>query len=178
MIPFGIKHLTFGDSFNQPLKIDIIPLSVTHLTFGMMFNQPLEIGMIPSSVTHLTFGMMFNQQLMKDVIPKNIIEIVFDEEYVKRHVFNNINNIIVGLKKKSSLCSNENYIIYENYFEIPFSKKQIMDNYIEKHLTKDKLVGNRILEDLCKKVCDPKRLSNLSEKYNLDVVDIIELYGY
>src|ERR1700729_3602153 len=36
-----VTHLTFGDSFNQPIK-DSIPNSITHLTFGFDFNLSIK----------------------------------------------------------------------------------------------------------------------------------------
>src|SRR5438477_3602916 len=38
----NLKKLTFGYSFNQPLKEGHLPLNLTQLTFGSHFNQPLE----------------------------------------------------------------------------------------------------------------------------------------
>jgi hypothetical protein len=70
----GITHLTFDDSFNQPIN-DRIPSSVTHLTFGLYFNQLLN-DCIPSSVSHLTFGLCFNQPI-NNCIPHSVTHLTF-----------------------------------------------------------------------------------------------------
>ncbi len=80
-IPSNVTHLTFGDSFNQPLSVGVIPECLTYLSFGKYidskFNQPLSVGVIPNSVTHLTFGMEFNQPLSIGIIPNSVTHLTF-----------------------------------------------------------------------------------------------------
>ena len=74
---YGLKHLTFGRNFNEPLVADMIPKSVTHLEFGRKFNQPLVDDVLPAGLTHLTFGVDFKQPLVADMIPKRVTHLTF-----------------------------------------------------------------------------------------------------
>ena len=44
-----------------------------------------------------------------------------------------------------------------------------------KHILK-KFFGNIILKDLVKKVFHPNRLLNISNQYNIDVIDLVDMY--
>lgn len=76
-IPDHVTHVTFGDTFDRPLRVGYVPNTVTHLTFGDMSGHPLKVGHIPDSVTHLTFGHFFNQPLEKGHIPDSVTHLVF-----------------------------------------------------------------------------------------------------
>lgn len=52
-----VTHLTFGDTFNQP--VDQLPLSITHLVFGYRFNKP--VNHLPAKLTFLQLGNDFDQ---------------------------------------------------------------------------------------------------------------------
>ena len=43
-------------------------------------------------------------------------------------------------------------------------------------MTKNKLIGHIILEDLTKKVFHPKRLMKISNDYNIDFDDLVSIY--
>uniref|UniRef100_A0A6C0C9C3 Uncharacterized protein n=1 Tax=viral metagenome TaxID=1070528 RepID=A0A6C0C9C3_9ZZZZ len=73
-IPQFVTHLTFCDSFDEPIQ-DCIPDSVTHLVFGKQFDQPIA-NCIPSSVSHLTFGHSFDQ-VIPNCLPASITHLEF-----------------------------------------------------------------------------------------------------
>jgi len=82
-IPYGVTHLTFGDSFDEPID-SIIPLSVTHLSFGSSFDQSIKNN-IPSSVTCLTFKDYFNKYMRIDV-PRTVINLTIKNDIMIRRV--------------------------------------------------------------------------------------------
>jgi len=73
IIPLNtIKSVTFGESFNKPVK-DCIPSSVINLIFGYGFNQSIE-NSIPSTVVYLEFGRWFNKSVDGN-IPSSVIHL-------------------------------------------------------------------------------------------------------
>ena len=74
-------ELTFGWSFNQPLKQGTLPPFLTTLTFGYEFNQPLEPGVLPASLMTLKFGDEFNQPLEPGVLPSSLTTLMFGKRY-------------------------------------------------------------------------------------------------
>ncbi len=171
-IPDSVIHLTFGNDFNQPLKKGDIPKSVTHLTFGCYFNQPLKEGDIPNSVTHLTFGHYFNQPLNKDNLPINIIELILNTKFNNELIINK--NILLGITVSKKL----EYFTKYNELNIGLFEKEITNLYtlIEENLTKEKLIGNIIYKELIERVFNPNRLLYLSNTYNIDFVQLLNIY--
>ncbi len=54
--------------------------------------------------------------------------------------------------------------------------KYIIFDFIENNLKKEKLIGNIILEELVSKVFNPNRLIKISKKYNIEFIDLVDLY--
>ena len=169
-IPNKVTHLTFGSYFNQLIKPEDIPNSVTHLRFGYDFNQPLKEGVIPNSVTHLTFGHNFNQEL-NYFITDNLIELIIPKYYIISKVKSN-KNILIGY------LNNDNYCYTYNKYNILIhhNKKIEFDNYIS-NMDVNKLKGKIIMKELVEKVFHPTRLLNISNQYNIDFIDLIEIYS-
>ena len=63
-----------------------------------------------------------------------------------------------------------------NNLRIKITDKKLLHKYIVENMTKDKLIGNIILEELIQKVFHPDRLSKIADKYNIDVSHILDLY--
>ena len=199
VIPSSVTHLTFGFDFKQSLHVGIIPSSVTHLTLTRLdfFTSSKENLVIPSSVTHLTLGQWccmetiirkkiipptvthltilstFGPVLTDDMIPENIISLVIYIDYFKNCLLSEsfLNSIIFGI--------NDGYFnVYENKFAIScsFHQKMFLNKYIEEYSSKDKFIGNVIFEELCQKVCNPKRLINIGKIYgDYDLYDVIDM---
>ncbi len=178
IIPDSVIYLTFGNEFNQPLEKGDIPDSVTHLTFGQDFNQELRKGDIPDSVTHLTFGKNFNKPLNDDNLPSNLIEIILDDIYSLRLLKTN-KNIVIGIKLIykviNNIICNKIYNININK-SISFPNKYFLNIFIEKHMTKDKFIGQIIFKELIEKILHYDRLKRISNEYNIDVADLLNIY--
>jgi hypothetical protein len=178
-IPNDVTHLTFADLYNQPLKKGVIPNSVTHLKFGNNFNQPLKKGVIPNSVTHLEFGFCFNQPLNNKNLPIYLIELIsFNPTYNTKLL--NINNILFGNLLFSNLLihPNDDFLIKYDYgnIDIGLNDKNKLNEYIDNNLTKDKLIGSIIFQELLEKVYEPKRLLKICNDYDIDLSILINIY--
>jgi hypothetical protein len=191
VIPNSVTHLTFGNNFNQLLKADDIPNRVTHLRFGTCFNQPLKEGDIPNSVIHLRFGHYFNQPLKEGDIPNKIMYLRFGSTFnqeLNYYITNNLIELIIsGNYRISKLKSNKNiliginyhhiYILYNEYYiKISNEKKMEFDNNIS-NMNLNKLKGRIIMKELVEKVFHPTRLLNISNQYNIDFIDLMEIYS-
>jgi hypothetical protein len=67
-------------------------------------------------------------------------------------------------------------MIYYKNTHIQIYYKDEIEEYIHKNMTKDKLIGHIILEELAKKVFHPKRLMKISNVYNIDFEDLVSIY--
>jgi hypothetical protein len=189
-IPNMVSYLRFGTSFNQPLKEGDIPNNVTNLIFGHTFNQMLKKNDIPNSVIHLTFGSCFNQMLQKDDIPNSVTHLTFGEYFnqeLNDYISNHLIELVIPLNyTMSKLKSNKDILIgylknndisYHEYnFRINFYEKISIHNHIL-HIDVNKLHGRIILKELVEKVFHPSRLLKISNKYNIDFIDLIEIYS-
>ena len=66
----SLTHLTFGNSFNQPIEHMKFPDSIETLVFGDSFNQPINKVRWPIGLKKLLFGSSFNQQT--NTVPSNV----------------------------------------------------------------------------------------------------------
>ncbi len=176
------KYLVIDNNINKTFKSSIIPNSVTHLTFESVFNQPLKKGDIPDSVTHLKFGYNFNQILNYNNIPNKIIELILPNNFNEELLNLNEKNILIGyLKYDFNIYDNDNNdndyvkLLYSN-FTLEYKIKLKIDRYIKENFTKDKLIGNIIHQELIKKVFNPNRLLHISNKYNINIEQLLTLY--
>ncbi len=64
---------------------------------------------------------------------------------------------------------------YED-LKICYEFKKQFDKYIEKNLTKKKLIGNIIYKELIERVFNPKRLLYISNTYNINIEELFNLY--
>ena len=87
----------------------------------------------------------------------------------------------------NNLCFKKNILIsvtYDNNFLkyidpdiiINYDDKLQLDEYITEKMNKHQLIGNVILEDLAKIIFNPKRLLKISDQYNIDMVDLVDIY--
>jgi hypothetical protein len=185
-----VTHLTFGPCFNQPLKENDIPKSVTHLTFGHDFNQPLKENDIPNSVTNLRFGYNFNQPLKEGDIPNKVIYLNIGNNFNQELNYYITNNLIELIIPKNymiyKLKSNKDLLIgyYDNYCFV-YDKYNIMINHDKKiefidnlsNMDENKLKGKIIMKELVEKVFHPSRLLNISNQYNIDFIDLVDIYS-
>ena len=72
-LPSNLLHLTFGDDYNQSLKLKRVsfPKNLQSLTFGSGFNQSLEHVTLPGSLQSRAFGWRFNQSLERVALPSS-----------------------------------------------------------------------------------------------------------
>jgi hypothetical protein len=197
IIPNSVKHLVFGDMFNQYLIPNFIPNSVTHLFFGDIFNKIIDEGVIPNSVTHITFGSIYNKPIGKNVIPNSVTHITFKNVFASSRLFenlpknlteliifdnnydyisellNNFNIFLLGILDKNNYIQ---YINNDNNIKIHNDKKILLDNYIRKNMTFDKLIGKVIIKELFEKVFHPKRLLKICNEFNIELYDLLKLY--
>lgn len=86
-VPPSVTHLTFSDTFNEPIHelpatliqldlgryfnnhIDSLPPSLAHLFFSSNYNHPLPV--LPTSLTHLMLGERFTYPL--DTLPQSLV---------------------------------------------------------------------------------------------------------
>ena len=115
-----ITHLTFGEEFNQPVKVDNLPKTVTHLTFGDWYDQPVDN--LPVGVTHLTFGGLFEHPLNE--LPKTVTHLTFGKWFDQP-----VDNLHVGVthltfgdffkKPVNQLPHTVTHITFGRYFNQP-----------------------------------------------------------
>jgi hypothetical protein len=175
----NINYIVIGHIFNTPLEKGDIPNDVTHLTFADLYNQPLKKGVIPNSVTHLEFGFCFNQPLNNKNLPIYLIELIsFNPIYNTKLL--NINNILFGNLLFSNLLihPNDDFLIKYDYgnIDIGLNDKNKLNEYIDNNLTKDKLIGSIIFQELLEKVYEPKRLLKICNDYDIDLSILINIY--
>ena len=97
-IPNTVTRLTLPDNFNKPLQKGIIPEGVIELTFGNEFDQQLKIGDIPNSIKKLNLGNKFNQKLSPGIIPEGIVELTFSSYFNKILYKGDIPNTVKKIK--------------------------------------------------------------------------------
>jgi len=69
------------------------------------------------------------------------------------------------------------YLLYnEHYIKISNNKKLEFDNNIS-NMNLNKLKGKIIMKELVEKVFHPTRLLNISNKYNIDFIDLADIYS-
>ena len=145
--------------------------SNNYLNYVFPYNEPIKEGDIPNNVTHLSFGHDFNQELNNNNIPNNLIELIIPEDYMISKVKSN-KNILIGY-----LNYDNYYFIYDKYdIKIQHNKKIEFNNNIS-NMDVNKLRGKLIMKELAEKVFHPTRLLNISNQYNIDFIDLIEIYS-
>eukprot|EP01132_Coremiostelium_polycephalum_P006647 gene6647-8224_t len=80
ILPHSVRHIDFGNSFNQFIPANGLIDSGSHLysiAFGDSFNQVLPVDAIPQTVTRIIFGKDFNQELCQGSLPKSIRYLAF-----------------------------------------------------------------------------------------------------
>lgn len=59
-LPDGLKNLTFGGVFNQPVNALTLPNGLQSLSFEDAFDQPVNALNLPAGLHSLTFGDAFD----------------------------------------------------------------------------------------------------------------------
>ena len=121
------------------------------------------------------YASMFNQSLNDDNLPANLIELLIHESY-NMNLLKSEKNILRGKIIYETYNDNNYSIMINDKTTIETYYKEDIETYIKKNMTKDKLIGNIILEELVKKVFHPERLLRLSNEYNIDFDDIVSVY--
>ena len=81
VLPHGLRELTFGFLFDQPLEPGTLPVGLRKLKFGSFFNQPILPGVLPEGLQELEFGFDFNQLLELGVLPSGLKELKFSDMF-------------------------------------------------------------------------------------------------
>ena len=76
-LPFSLKVLTFGESFNQPITDIMWPASLLELTFSGQFDQPITGIVWPAFLRRLSFSSTFNQPIANVVWPSSLLALKF-----------------------------------------------------------------------------------------------------
>lgn len=196
ILPQNIETLILKTFNNNPIYFpnSIKVLSINHCSINHMINYGLN-DLLPTlhelRIMHYrddnTFLMRSNSRLnINSFNNLNINILCIDEAYddmyrYKIHekylVNSNINNDIFINKLEHDYNFFHNHI--RNYELFKINKEYINSfyKYINTHFTKEKLIGNVILEELVSKVLNPRRINKLSIDYNMDFMDIIDLYN-
>ncbi len=80
----NLEKLELGYRFNnagKQLKIGVFPVGLKEISFGARFNQPLPLGLLPDGLEYISFGSgsEFNQELEVGVFPSTVREIEFKD---------------------------------------------------------------------------------------------------
>ena len=65
---------------------------------------------------------------------------------------------------------------YNGNFKISLRNKINVDKYIKENITKEKLIGNIIYQELIERVFNPNRLFYISNTYNIKLDELLNLY--
>ena len=76
-----LKHLAFGDGFNDRLEGVAWPRGLQSLSFGFAFDQSLEGVAWPCSLQSLSFGEQFNQSLRGVAWPSGLQSLSFGFQF-------------------------------------------------------------------------------------------------
>lgn len=138
LIIIWITHLTFGDSFDQP--VDNLPIHLTHLTFGNDFNRSLD--KLPKNLTHLTFGNSFNQPINN--LPKNILYITIPDILKKETKYLPEILYIIFYHINIHPIAIQNNILYEKIFFFKMVKEMMIIN-INYHTNKKRYAYYKLI---------------------------------
>jgi len=83
VIPFGVKRIIFGESFDQHILFGSIPTSVTEINFGYMFNQ-LQNSYLPESIKYLS---IYKCDIEYPNWPRNLIQLKIRADDVDYRLF-------------------------------------------------------------------------------------------
>ena len=101
----------------------------------------------------------------------NLIELIIPKNYLISKLKSN-KDILVGYLQYN------NYSIIYNKYDIMISyEKKIEINHNIENMDVNKLKGKIIMKELVEKVFHPSRLLNISNQYNIDFIDLIEIYS-
>ncbi len=91
--------------------------------------------------------------------------------YIHNIIDVNLNkNILLGVNQYTRFIENNNLNIILHNIKIN------IDKYIEKNITKEKLIGYIIYKELIKRVFHPNRLLYISNTYNIDIEQLLNIY--
>ena len=80
-VPSGLKHLSYGHAFNQPIAPGDLPVTLTQITFGSCFKHPIGESVLPPGLTELRFGHDFNHPIGVGVLPASLSELTFGHSF-------------------------------------------------------------------------------------------------
>lgn len=162
-IPNSVKYLTLSFFYNGPINNEIIPYGVIEITFGQSCYTQIKKGDLPESIKKITINNPHYNEIDTNDLPSNLYEIIVDSKYSRKII--NHNNILIGRKKTYSEFK---IIKYDN---INITKYNDNIDYFN-----IKLIGKIIYEELVKKIFHPKRLLKICDTYNIELIDLVELY--
>ena len=199
ILPSSIKHLTFNlEEYEEEYegKPFNIPSSVTHIVFGW-FNQQLKKGDIPDGVTHVQFELLYNHPFVPGVIPDSVTHLILNDECTHPLSLDIISKLeLLVVHHDVDLPFDENHrptnttvmrYVYDDAFVVEYNGEQVGLDYLfevydmhQKYTkfmsNKDNFIGNKILEELVKRVFYPPRLLNISSQYNVEFSDLMDIY--
>ena len=68
LLPAGLKQVTLGRDYNEPVAAGVLPTSLMELTLGSDFNQLIVVGVLPAGLKQLIFGTLYNQPVAVGVL--------------------------------------------------------------------------------------------------------------
>jgi len=85
-------------------------------------------------------------------------------------------DILIGYIYYDNTFDNTYIIYYQYNITINYCQKIEFNNYIS-NIDLNKLNGKLIMKELVEKVFHPIRLLNISNQYNIDFIDLMEIYS-
>ncbi|GAM29044.1 hypothetical protein SAMD00019534_122200 [Acytostelium subglobosum LB1] len=97
-LPTKLTSLTFGNAFNQELRVGSLPASITTLSFGREFNQPLDTdGILTNALTSLTVGDRFNHIFSK-IMACSLTSLTAGEQFLLTEIgmLTDVSTLVLG----------------------------------------------------------------------------------
>lgn len=123
----SLMNITFGYSYNQKIKRDVLPHKLEELIFGYCYNKKIKEHILPPNLKCLVFGKSYNQEIDINVLPCNLKCLVIGVDFCQSFIING-----------KSILPNSLHEIYFNNRYIPFDHKALttINKYIKVYLFK------------------------------------------
>ncbi len=187
IIPLGVTRLFFGYSFNQIIEPGVLPSSLIELHFSVMYNHPFSIGSLPMNIKILALSNRYNHPLCLDSIPPNLSYLRiggYFEHSIPDVILSRIyTKLIVQVYKKNR----SNYLDKISFPFLPFIDdhepfdtdeefiQRILSSDQKRQSLFDRLKG--IHQELIAKVFHPDRINRIASTFQIDFIDLMEIYS-
>lgn len=81
MMPFGVVDIDMNHTFNTlDIEVGSFPSTVRHLSLGDSFNQPLKKGVLPSNLKSLVLGSNFKVKMPPGMLPPSLEKLTINNK--------------------------------------------------------------------------------------------------